>query len=335
MVRNIFDNGLSDTEGAEDSHRAENDDEVICRIYRDDLYIIDAASGYSVLSSRASSGRKTDGSRFTELLNARRRDIMKKYMTSFDSRPLLIKTSLGYAFVINGIFPSSLLGVVIIPHTDKETFVSLASRGLFDDCIAGHEEFPIGNDKPLTDSEQIHIATINSTFDRFKPCLIDFVQNMGHDYSNSDFGLILKKQIYRLSALCGCPVTLECDGEPEFRRNFDYQIFTAYLMLSMLGARQVAPDRKIYVKLENLKAGPCVSVRFASMPHLTEPLPRELVVLINIADRLNIIFEYLIKEDSVFMRLCPVRKDWSLYELKSSVPFEWDSSTQNPTKTEL
>ncbi len=81
------------------------------KIFHDDVYLIDATTYCTVISSRRGAEGLTRGESFLDILDTQTKNELFAWLSSFDTSPLNIKTSIGNAVIYGGLFPSTTLFV--------------------------------------------------------------------------------------------------------------------------------------------------------------------------------------------------------------------------------
>lgn len=275
-------------------------------IFTSDLYILDGATDFSIVAKRS---KNEELSISDQLISNSQRQILNKYLSSFEEAPLLLTTKSKALIVFGSIFPSTLLCPVIVfdrnsksPQSSNEDALILDSEAL--SAYPEYKSHLIGSTPFM-----INTALLSSS-------LPDNILN------------ILDEQIKMLSSVCGCKAELtEPSFDPNrYTKDLDMPLFTAFTTLSLLLSRRVACDRSAEIHIEALGERLLICASFEPLNEYRQTRSEELITLRSIARRLNTVFYRTTENGKVTVKFCPCRKDWSLYGLKTHDAFIWDGT---------
>lgn len=289
------------------------------RIIRDDLYLVDALNGFSIIASRTGSQSVLHKSSLFDALTIEARSELRLYLTSYEEKPLLLPTDIGSALINPSIYPSTrLLTVSFINGEKGAELFELAMAGRID----GVQLPPLNSERSSPPRQRTKIVSefnyvLKTTTDLFSPVHI-------YPTTLSDAEEKLIATVLKIADFMGCPIDLSCIGSACPNSWFDPKAFCGFLISTLCLCRQKSKSRKADVILSSCKDGATVEVRFDTFERIDATRQSETAFFYDYADRNYMIFEHFESEDSFSVKFCPSRKDWSYIELKSDPEFKWD-----------
>ena len=140
----------------------------------------------------------------------------------------------------------------------------------------------------------------------------------------------LCEQALAIAELCGCAVEIDADGfedtssnEDDLVSEFDFPLYSAFLINLLLLARRAAKTREAKIILKTKEENPHVSVSFELADGHTD-VYGELSSMSNISEQLRLLFLRDLENRHLTVTLSPIRKDWALLGIKTPFEFTWD-----------
>ena len=287
----------------------------------DDIYAVDVSRGFSVVAHRCATARFVAGDDFRRALTPEEAEELRKYLVSFEARPMLLNTEQGAAIIYADAFPSTLNFLVCYPDSDRDyalsTLAALAPElDIFVPPIYRAEEAAAKPDKKTEENIRRSMLRVESVFKRDELALA----SCGRAFADT-----LKRSVFDTAALAGCRVGLKCPLDIALGEGFDCYLFKIFLLLFFMTARENTYERRATVELKNGFEGLVIRAEcelFAERIYKIMPLFNSVSAF---SERYNIRCSCTLEQNRAEIEICPVRKDWSLLDLKSSFNFDWNS----------
>ncbi len=300
----------------------------IIRMFPSDLWVVNLREGARIVACRAPWERNTVGENFSERFSEESFAKISEYLFSYEMEPMVTETLEGkIVIVIPSLMPSSTLAVVLLPQIDRKILLRfLAKRSgidfAWDDSLTSEAEGRMPGNvvnyeeelrRLLWEIEMLSFSAL-SPLRRGESCRIDG---------------FLKKRIQGISELAGCEVTLGewrkiCNSE-----SFDFGVFTAFLLLSLLFCRTVAHSRcaEIGIADGTDEEDAFLTVR-AQCEEISEALSWELGTLESMTEERLMLFETNYSEGQFRLKIIPRRIDVSYLGLKAALTLK-ESNQKN------
>ena len=136
-------------------------------------------------------------------------------------------------------------------------------------------------------------------------------------------------QALDISELCGCPIRINAnDFDDDFTEDsllseFDFPLFTAFLINALLLARRTSKNREAEVILETKEESPYVSVIFEPTGDLSD-VYGELSSISSLSEQLRVVFTRSVSNGKLKVTISPTRRNWALLGIKTPFEFSWE-----------
>ncbi len=287
----------------------------------DDLYLVDCRNKLTVIGSRDISHRLVRGSNVAEILDADGRRALRGYLFGYNEKPIFLRTELGGAFAFGGIFPSTSTFLLSFINSDKNGDLErILSSGKIADVLFPYSNILFGKiykrDAELLNNVEYVLKNTNKAI---KNILIN--EYIGEEKTIE----LLNNIVLSAARLVGCEVRLSYAGSVVCDNRFDQSAFKAFLISLLMLCRNRSKSRVAKVELSSCFEGLTVDVSFDLLDELSCATAPEITTFRYFAEMNRMIFEHFSDRNSVMVRFCPSRKDWSYIELKSEAEFDWNS----------
>ena len=287
-----------------------------------DIYLINVLDKFSVSAKRETIDEGFKKRSFSNLLDERTFIYLKEYLFSYPEKPLLLPTSRGYALVYGSMFPSTrMFFVSFIKAKNEETLLKAVSFDFLDDILLFEPlEKSSGNrsknTKSVCDGLEFVINNINNLFSKPENKMLIYGENCVEK---------LKSYIESASMITGCELNALVYSDAVFTPEFDRYMFGAFLLSMLLLCKRLGKTKCAEVSLTACKEGLASEISFELSSVVSVASIPELSPFTYLARKNNMLFEYLLEDNLLRVKFCPVRKDWSFIEVKSYLEFDWDS----------
>lgn len=277
-----------------------------------DVYLVELSARFSVISCAPRSKRLVLGADISEILSFNISHKLRKYLFSYEPRPIVIPTLAGDALILPQLFSSSrLFAMVFFKHSKPDALLRIASSERFDARVGLLESRDLSKmskwDEPLADRLD---SVLNIADNMLEKSLISVID---------DRECIVEKcnmLFDNIALLTGVRVNLSVEEDVLADECFDAKLFSAFcLSMILLGARYAkadTADARIFQK----DFGLSVSISFESAKKISRVLNPDIAHFNAISDANNMIFYLSFERGRCEMSFTPARKDWSLLELK-------------------
>ena len=286
-----------------------------------DLYIFDLAVDCRMVSWRAPEGKRVKEESFSAWLEPQEREALHGYLTGYGENAILLKTRYGAAMLLPMPVPAASLFAVFVPTLPERKWLPLAASGRYGDFrvdVSCASEAG-GRGRRGTEEEKDFVTLCNE----LSVCFDGLVYPKRVE-PGSRIDDMLCERLWALSSFVGCPVRLlRCDAIRDCGE-FDFSLYTAFLLVCLCMVRRYADDRTAEVALEAHRYGGAVALRFSAPGLLSVHGIREIATLESIAERKNMLFERSAEEGTLSLRFSPMNKDWSYLGLKAPELDGWD-----------
>lgn len=287
-----------------------------------DLWVVNLREGANIVACRAPWERNAVGRNFSELLSEEERSRLLAYLMSYEMKPTVSETVNGQILiVIPSLMPSSTLAVVLVPQIDRKILLRfLAKRSGIDFvwnealAVEASGRLPGNVVKYEEDLGRLLWEIEALSFDSLAP------SRKGKEDRIDGF---LKKRVGVLSELAGCEVALGEWKTVRDSESFDFGIFTAFLLLSLLLFRTSAYDRSAVV---GIAEGVGEDDRFltvsAECEECQDALSWEIETLETLTEERLMLFGTNYGAGQLCLRIIPRRIDVSYLGLKAELKFQ-------------
>lgn len=297
-------------------------EEWMCKRHLGDLYVFDLAVDCRMVSWRAPEGKRVKEECFSAWLEPREREALPGYLTGYGENAILLRTRYGAAMLLPMPAPAASLFAVFVPSLPERKWLPLAASGRYGDFrVDGSCAAEAGKRGcRVTEEEEEDFGTF---CDELFACFEGLVSPKRVE-PGSRIDDRLCGRLWALSSFVGCPVRLiRCDVIRDFGE-FDFSLYTAFLLVCLCMVRRYADDRTAEVALEAHRYGGAVALRFSASGLRSANDVREIATLESIAERKNMLFERSAAGGTVSLRFSPMNKDWSYLGLKAPELDGWD-----------
>ncbi len=277
----------------------------------DSCYVFDIAVGAKFVISRDFKEKALRAESLYDIMTENGVHELLEYMKSYTDIPIFVSTTLGKALVVPSLAPSCALGVMIFASFKTDHLYRIAMRGGF--RVKASRELTEGkrcrlNKSCLKFSEQSH-ALLQS----LDACFSDTARNQ---LLTGDITDKLCGRIRMLSCYNAYPACVVCREKIVAVSDFDFSIFTAFVLVCILMARRTAPKARISFLLDMADDGIYVT---AKIPAKRLPCREEkcLDKFKHIATQNNMPFECFRTEGELIVRFSPHPFDWAVLGFKS------------------
>ena len=286
-----------------------------------DLYVFDLAVDCRMVSWRAPEGKRVKEECFSAWLELREREALPGYLTGYGENAILLKARYGAVMLLPMPAPAASLFAVFMPALPEQKWLPLAASGRYGDfCVDVSCASEAGKrGRRGTEEEEDFVTLCNELSACFDGLVYPQRVEPGSRIDDR-----LCERLWALSSFVGCPVRLlRCDAIRNFGE-FDFSLYTAFLLVCLCMVRRYADDRTAEVALEAHRYGGAVALRFSASGLLSVQGIREIATLESIAERKNMLFERSVEAGTLSLRFSPMNKDWSYLGLKAPELDGWD-----------
>ncbi|MBQ7383610.1 MAG: hypothetical protein IJV72_02325 [Clostridia bacterium] len=136
---------------------------------------------------------------------------------------------------------------------------------------------------------------------------------------------ILTRAALDAASFSGCGVSVGVPADITLGDGFDRHLFGMFLLLFFMSARENSPERRAKVVMSDGFEGLVVRAEcevFEDRAYRIMPL---INTVSSFSERYNIRCSCALNGNRLTVEFCPVRKDWSLLDMKTSFVFDWKS----------
>ena len=295
--------------------------EKIMAIAHDDTcYIFDAFEDGMLVASRAPAANSPQAESIRAYLDLVTWEEMRTHLLSYSPLPMVIDSRLGTGIVIPTLAPAASLGVLCIPDLPRDLLIRLAKSGV---CGAfafarSTSDIRARMSKRTTQAQ----PTFEAWMARVREIFYDF-EAIDIQEPSKPIHEPLCRYIESLSCYLGCPLHVRVRKEIVSYGELDMPLLVAILLNVICLARRVATDRRAEIVLDMTSFGATIGVTMAKREECVTAELQELLSMLALAERKNILFDYAESEGMLGIRFSPVSKDWSYLELKAPDVFAW------------
>lgn len=275
-------------------------------------YIFDISDGCSFIAERVTNRSPLSERSLYDLMSADQVSEAISHATSYTETPLFVSTSRGVAMLLPHIVPCSSLGILLFPHFGGDYLFRIykhmgwqARYGIGTDALSTRYSKNCIKYTPL--AEELN-DRIHSAFDWTTSA---FATDLRGDVTHR-----LEDRIYAMSYFTGCPAGLVCNEKIEVLGEFDFPIFTAFLLMMSTIVCKTSQSGECSVALS--KSDNEVEIRVDFLAD-SKNIGREpsVIALRKIVDRKRMCIVPFASDNIVYYKFYPTVKDWSLLGIKS------------------
>lgn len=309
-------------------------DKVLLGVYKDGLYlkqnvrdskmfynyhIFDISDGCSFIAERITDKSRPLGSGLYDIMSDDQVMETVAHATSYTEIPLFVNTTRGVAMMLPHLAPCSSLGVLIFPHFGGDHLFRIYKH------MGWRAKFGIG-----TDGLSVRYSKNCTKYTPFAEELNDRIHS-ALDWTVSAFATDLcgditphlENRVYAMSYFTGCPVGLTCNESINVLGEFDFPMFTAFLLIMSAIVCDVSPTGECAIALSKPDHEVEIRADFITDDNDVRNHPSAAAIK-RIVDRKRMCIVPFAADNMVHCKFYPTVKDWSILGIKS--PDETDRS---------
>ncbi len=307
------------------SYRKQDVQAVMERSFFEDCLLFDVANEGRIVACRSPRCRDRTGEYFFDLLTPDAAGELRAYLLGYHTKPIITETRFGIAVVVPTVMPSSALGIAVLPQMERRTLLRLLSRiekqkDSEDEMFAWSGSLREEAQGRAVPDMAVRREALEEIMTDIRLCLYEYAPTNASKVCRIDE--YLEQQLYRLSYFAGCPIDLIRKEKIMSYGDFDFALFTAYMLSVLFLCRRIAPCRKADILLMSSELGGMAEIRIG-MEGKPSTIFSEILWMEALAASKNIYFDYAMGEELLQLCFVPVNRDWSYLELKAHQDFDW------------
>ena len=277
----------------------------------DDFLVFDISDGCKFIARRGERALSIGQNGLYDIMPYDRVGDVRDYLLSYAHAPMFVSTELGVALVLPALVPSSAFGVMLFARMGADKLCRFFEKRGIDAVFSEGltRELLIGKGR-LSSSEQADCERLWELVCDALYCSEDEQNRLG------DVTDLIEQTVYAASAYVGCAVYVSCQSPAINLGGLDLPLLKAFLLVCLASTAQVSRRSQATVSIEQNEYGISVMVSI-EMKKGCVIHPSTALAVRGIADRNRMIVELLPDESITHLRLCPVRHDWSLMNIKT------------------
>ena len=286
----------------------------------DSCFVFDVFDDGMLVAARAPESKRPQVESIRARMDLTTWDELRAHLLSYSPLPMVVDSTWGTGVVLPWLVPSASLGVLCVPNIPRDVLIRLAKSGVCGEFVMASSTADVR-------------ARMGKKTDAYLPTFQAWIDGLRETFACMTFpeerdvrepiNTALGEQMLRLSRYVGCPIAQNDHGAVMSYGDFEYPLFTAFVLMVLCLARRVAIDRSAVFSLGMTSFGGTVSVTLAKGEGQNVEDMQELITLRALAERKNMPFSYAEADSLLCIRFSPVSKDWSYLELKSPDTFAW------------
>ena len=276
----------------------------------DDFLIFDISDGCKFIAWRGDLALAVGQGSLYGIMSPESARQVRDHAMSYERLPMFVDTEHGVALVVTELVPSSSLGVLIFPKIGARKLCRFFERREIDVAFAGELTAPA-----LMGKIRLSAAEERDC-ERLWGLVCDAICRPAEECVCGDATELIEQSIYAASAYVGCPVYVGCQAPAINLCGLDLPMLKAFLLVVLSSAVRVSRRAQATVSIESCTHGVGVRVSI-EMKKGRGISPDTARAICAIADRNRMLIEYMPDESITHVRLCPIRHDWSLMNIKT------------------
>lgn len=294
-------------------------EQMMAKAHIDRCYVFDLFGNGTVVASRAPEGSSLRSETVQDYFEPTAWQEVRAHLLSYSPLPLVVDCRLGTGVVFPGFAAASSLGVLCLPSMPRDCLIRLAKSGLCGEFAMASSTADIR--RRMSKRTEALLANFEAWMTEMETVFRVPSFSMTRDPREPINGA-LHDRMYSLAYYVGVPVSVRDLGEITSVGDFDFSLCSAFFLMSFCLARRVAIDRSVTVRLQMTGFGGACGIEISVPETFCAEEQQELGSMRAIAERKNILFDYVEGGGRLCIRFSPVCKDWSYLELKSPDLFD-------------
>lgn len=273
--------------------------------FLEDFFLFDMSDRGRMITGRAPAARLNQMPEyFFRYVTTDAWEEIRIFLSDYPREIMLIRTHEGVAILCADLMPAASLGIVVFPHLDGDTLLSLMNGR---DTVLWNvdEPFPFSGVR-RTKRQKKGIDDLSEIIRQCRSCL-----DVGDPKRESS----VFQYVRDLSRWVGCPVHFLSSPEDPFPVEWDLPSFTTFLLGALCFCRRHVLGREMEVEVSWAREE-CTVVFRMSKNGLRILSESELEWLKNLADKKNMLFERTRTLTLLQLRVAPIRRDVAYLGLK-------------------
>lgn len=284
-------------------------DAVLAPVF-DNVYVFDIADGCRIKMRRTNIGAHSNARYLSEIMDRDEMREMIEYAKQYQRYPLMVETHIGWGIFLPFLVPSSSLGMICIPKMGGIPFLRVAKHKKWKIKLTSKTA---ARQLRSTGIHQGDLEQSEMLWSILSECFFDIPRMFE---IHGKIIPTLEERIYALSYYSAHPVRIFCKEDMISLEPFDFGLFVSYILVFLLSARAEKGVGETDVCFEACNSGFAVKL-FMSAPKGARMIDRAAKLMSSVADRNNMLFEFMRTDTTATCRLIPIRKDWSYLGIKS------------------
>ena len=270
----------------------------------DSCMVFNISKGARLVASRMRAGVVPPTS-LKEIMSAEELTYLVEYLNSYAQRPVVVSTSLGFAFVFPVLYPSTSFCVMSIADIGGENFLRVAKNRKWDIALS-----PIAAKRQLrsTGIRAGHAEESERLWNALLGCFAPF----GNIADCSPHEL-LRSRTLAITEYVSRRARIMLDASIFATEELDLPLYLAFILLFTMSGYASSAEECAKISVSDHSHGIEVSI----VEKAGRDRARIAGALSEVCGRDNIPFEYFYEDGRVFARLVPIRKDWAYLGIKS------------------
>ena len=296
---------------------AEDEEEIYARFVRsrrffEDFLVFDVSDDGRIVAGRAPVSRMSWlGDSLWSHMSWTDRESVRSFLLSYESRPMIAKTDLGIALILPALMPGASAGVAVFPQMNPSALFQLLIRDK--DSFLWSGELRNQEKGRMTKEMRRRAPELAETLREIRFCFGNLEPSEIQAGERIESALIQRARL--LSRFVGCPVRIT-EYEPLTNYGeFDFSMFSAFVLGVLCFCRRLIPLREAELLLCRHPDGVSVTIRMACHCPGAKRMP-ELIWLESLASRKYMLLEQSLSPSVLQLRMVPTRHDWSYLGLK-------------------
>ncbi len=275
----------------------------------DRCYVFDLAEGGRLVGMRSVMAKNPECTFITDLMELDEIRETVEYFKTFPSKPAIVSTRYGLAFVLQWLFPSNTYFVVSYPNCGADK----CYRSLLYHGHALHESSTVKalRMRRREQSDNVEFIT-EQLFREFDECFGTVLSEP--TLHGGDVPRRLEQRIYALSYYIGCGANIACNDDIICAGEVDVALFEGFIMSLMMCARRITKHREITIDIRKQSRGILISSYIIA--DSADAKTPELDMFYRLALRKRLRFEHTHEDNVHHLYFEPMRIDWGLLGYK-------------------
>lgn len=302
-------------------------DKVISGIYQGKLYqkkdvresesfynyhIFDISDGCSFVAEKITDGSRPLGDSLYSIMPPELISETVSHMKSYTEIPMFVRTDRGIALLLSHLVPCASLGILIFPYFGGDRLLRIYKHKRWGVAYGtGTETISVRYSKNCVKYTPLAETLYERISSAFGWTTSAFATDMCGDITSC-----LEDRIYAMSYFTGCPVGIVCNEPIKVVAEFDFPMFTVFLLIMSTVVCRVSPNNELSVTLSKSDDEVEIRIDFVSNGRA---LSRDisLQALKRIMDRKRMCIVPFGQDNIANYKFYPTVRDWSLLGIKS------------------